>query len=75
MVALNYDTILPVECTLCRKTHYIKLYKDDIKDWIAGVGYVQDILDYLSSEERELLISGTCNDCWIKLYGDEEEIV
>ena len=34
---------------------------------------MQEIFPDLSIGDRELLISGTCNTCWQKLYGSEEE--
>ena len=29
---------------------------------------IQDALPYLSASEREMLISGTCDDCWQKMF-------
>ena len=41
---------------------------------MSGAKYIQDALAYLSSSERELFISQTCNTCWNLLYPDAEEV-
>jgi hypothetical protein len=41
----------------------------DVADWKLGE-MIQDAMPYLSSAERELLISRTCDDCWKELYPD-----
>jgi hypothetical protein len=41
----------------------------DVIDWQAGK-YIQDAMPYLSKGERELLISGTCDECFDKMFGD-----
>tara|TARA_E500000178_G_C16353467_1_gene458536 strand:+ start:266 stop:415 length:150 start_codon:yes stop_codon:yes gene_type:complete len=45
---------------------------EDMLLWQAGEGYIQDIFSYLSSAERELIISQTCDDCWKSMYGEDE---
>lgn len=71
MVAANtekFDLILDVKCRLCYKDYVVFLMKDDYFSWLSGDGFIQDILPYLSSGERELLISSTCSDCFDKLF-------
>jgi hypothetical protein len=36
-------------------------------------GTVQSIFKDLGADERELLISGTCGECWDKLFPKEDE--
>lgn len=74
MVAANtekFDLILDVKCRLCYKDYVVFLMKDDYFSWLSGDGFIQDILPYLSSGERELLISSTCSDCFDKLFPDD----
>jgi hypothetical protein len=47
--------------------------EQDFLDWTSGVGYIQEKLSYLSADERELLISGTCGSCWKEMFGSEED--
>ena len=34
---------------------------------------IQNAFPELPPEERELLISGICNDCWNEMFSDEED--
>ena len=43
----------------------------DVVDWKGGK-YIQDAMPYLSADERELLISGTCGTCFDKMFGGSE---
>jgi hypothetical protein len=42
--------------------------REDMVSWLSGSGYIQDIMDYLTPAERELLISGTCGKCFDTLF-------
>ena len=61
-----------VPCRQCRQAHALKIDPADISAWEGGK-LIQDAMPYLSKAERELLISATCNDCWVKLYGEPED--
>ena len=65
--------IFDVTCRHCGITYQILANRDDIDSWMNGNGYIQDILGYLSAGERELLISGTCDNCWKNMFGSDEE--
>jgi hypothetical protein len=71
-----YNDVLDVTCKYCGITYQILANRQDVHDWLSGSGYIQDILAYLSAGERELLISGMCNNCWKIFYpkvdNDEE---
>ena len=41
--------------------------------WKDGSEYIQDIMPELSADDRELLISNTCGNCWIEIFGTEED--
>jgi len=75
MVAANND-VLEVPCKYCGILYTILADREDVKKWVAGEEYIQNVLAYLSPAERELLISGTCDNCWENMYGpdvDEDE--
>lgn len=66
---------LYVKCPMCgHKSSFVvrgaKHYKR-VTDFLGGKGYAQD-LDFLSVDDRELLISGLCNACWDRMEEDEE---
>ena len=70
MTTLN-ATISTV-CPLCHEEHIVLVNEDDYYDWQDGK-LAQDAFPYLSADEREMLISGICPDCWSKMWGTEDE--
>ena len=70
---LNKDTMeVMATCRLCGTTHTMTVCIDDYFDWQNGE-HIQSTMPYLKPAERELLISQTCQDCWDKMFGQEEE--
>ena len=61
--------IVEVACCICNKDHSIKVPLAGHAQWMDGE-LIQDALPELSSGERELLISGTCDDCWDEMFPD-----
>lgn len=59
-----------VSCKNCLKTFVLKVNKADLFAWIRGT-LIQKALPYLTADERELLISETCGECWEKLFGGD----
>lgn len=59
-----------VNCEYCGKEFLININSEDLFKWQNG-SFIQDVFDYLTPSERELIISGTCNDCFDKLYKEE----
>lgn len=59
-------------CIFCGNTHHISVYKKDLEDWLDGE-LAQNAFPYLSTDEREVLISGICPKCWETVFNDEEE--
>ena len=72
MVAAN-GQVYDVQCRYCGIVYQIIASRDDMESWMAGEGYIQDVMGYLSKGERELLISGTCDNCWKNMYGEDDE--
>jgi hypothetical protein len=73
MVSANGD-VLDVTCKYCGITYQILANRQDVEDWMSGSGYIQDLLAYLSPAERELLISGTCDNCWKNMFGQDFDV-
>ena len=61
-------TIITPVCPICGKTHNIQVYSSDYVRFMRREGLVQDCFPYLKAEEREMLISGICPDCWTKMF-------
>lgn len=60
-------------CPCCHKKHIVNVEEQDYRNWIYKKMFVQECFPYLSSAERELLISGTCKECWNKMFKPFEE--
>lgn len=56
-----------IECPLCGKVHYVTIATDDFGKWQGGMN-AQDAFPYLSTTEREELISGICPECQEKIF-------
>ena len=73
MVALtNRIDCISRTCRSCGESISLMVNGQDVVDWQGGK-YIQDAMPYLSADERELLISGTCGPCFDKMFGDSEE--
>jgi hypothetical protein len=47
----------------CGKQFLIPVPVEERKNWVDGM-LIQDAMPSLSQDDRELLISGTCPECW-----------
>ena len=73
MVALTgRDEAIVAECNKCGAATTMIVRLEDLVMWELGK-YIQEAMPYLSADERELLISGTCGVCWEKMFGNCEE--
>jgi hypothetical protein len=70
MVAAYQDRcfVLDVECWRCGKITCVIVNKEDLVDWTVGSGPIEEILYYLSDNERELILSNTCGPCFDSLF-------
>lgn len=66
------ETTIVTHCPFCRHANFIEVNDVDYWAWQNGA-LVQDAFPYLSAEEREALISGTCHTCWNYVFREEEE--
>lgn len=63
-------------CPFCGKRHSVEVLENDFKEYQSKERRdIQFIFPYLKPEEREILITGICLDCWKKLFdgGDDEK--
>ena len=61
-----------VRCQDCGQDHKLLARPSDVKAWRMGAP-IQWALPYLSVDERELLISGTCGECYDRMFPQEED--
>lgn len=73
MKKINYKEVTVVtRCPFCGHGNFIEVNEDDYDDWSDGE-LAQNAFPYLSADEREMLISGTCPTCWSKMFPPEPE--
>lgn len=73
MVRINYKEVCVItRCPFCGRGNEVEVNEEDYWDWQDGT-LAQDAFPYLTSEEREMLISGICPDCWNSMWGSDED--
>ena len=66
------DFELECVCNHCDYTENVLVREQDYNSWHNG-GFAQDAFPYLTAEQRELMISNTCNDCWQEFFPSNED--
>lgn len=73
MVAFNKSEVveLVTSCVSCGAEKRIVVDMADYEDWRAG-GLIQNCFPYLSADDREILISRICGECFDRTFGGDE---
>jgi hypothetical protein len=58
-----------LECFYCNREKSVEADAHDVEAWRTGE-LIQVAMPYLTAGERELFISGTCDNCWEKMFGE-----
>jgi hypothetical protein len=61
------DFGLECHCDYCNHEENILVYEKDYDAWHNGEP-IQDVMDYLTSDEREIINTNTCGSCWDKFF-------
>jgi len=56
-------------CVFCGKEHLTTVDKVKYQRWLGGER-IQLVWPEMSDDDREILISGTCPDCWSNYMGE-----
>ena len=67
MIMMREKTTMWSTCRMCKDQVEMKVYAEDVAAWENGE-LIQDAMTYLTDGEREVLISGTCDSCWEKMF-------
>ena len=54
-------------CKVCGNLHLVTITKEQYDKWQGGA-HIQDAAPQLSADDRELLISGICGECFDKIF-------
>lgn len=58
-------------CPHCGKIQVLEVNENQYNDWLAGKN-IQIAFPDLSPDDREILISGICPECWNDIFSDED---
>jgi hypothetical protein len=67
--------LIEVQCRWV-KNHQLNItvFLEDWLEWKGGTPkLIQQVFPYLTADEREIMISGTCPVCWEKMMKDMED--
>ena len=56
---------------MCIRDRHITVGNADLDAWQNGT-LIQDAMPYLSADDREILISGICGECFDNMFAGEE---
>jgi hypothetical protein len=60
------DHLELIQCVVCLRWYVVRVSSDDLRRHHDGV-LAQHAFPYLPADLRELLITGTCPNCWTAL--------
>jgi len=59
-------------CPKCGKLQVIEVEGSQYNDWMAGKN-IQIAFPNLTPDQREILMSGICPECWEKIFPPDDE--
>jgi len=69
----GHQYLFTVRCPQCKETEVITVNGPDLFEYNQGTKAVQLCFPYLTAAQRErLFMTGICDPCWKKMFGDEE---
>jgi hypothetical protein len=70
MIEVERETVWTVPCRMCNEGVAIAFDIADYQRWRGGE-FIQDVMPYLTADERKMLISQTCGKCWEKMFPED----
>ena len=70
MIMTREKTTMWTTCQVCKNQVEMQVHVEDVTAWENGE-LIQNAMPYLSADEREVLISGTCGPCFDKMFGED----
>lgn len=63
---------MTIECRKCGEPKEVSCTEEQYQNFVNGM-LIQNAMPNVPAGERELLISGYCDDCFKKLFREEED--
>lgn len=58
------------KCIECGELKTVEVNEGDYNDWLNGE-LIQQVMPYLTADERELLMSGICGTCFDEIFAED----
>jgi hypothetical protein len=68
----NAQAKISLNCVSCQTPHNLTVPAQNYMDWRNGT-YIQNALSMLNKDDREMLVSGICPECWDAMFGDDDD--
>jgi hypothetical protein len=62
-----------ITCFVCQNARTIPVNEDQLIEWKMSGQFVQDFFPDLNVNDRELLISGVCGECFDRIIPDDDD--
>lgn len=69
---INDQAAVHVRCRVCKANYCILVPYNGFRAWLNGA-LIQTVMPTVTPARRELLMSGTCSDCFDKLFSAEDD--
>lgn len=71
---MNKPGVTTIErtCMSCKKIIILEVPSEEWREYVEGKKLVQNAIPSLTPGQREVLISGICEPCFDKLFGEGE---
>lgn len=61
---------ISTKCPSCEREYLVYVDEKEYATWKGGA-LIQDAMPDLSMNDRELLMTGTCNACWHEMWKEQ----
>lgn len=62
-----------IECPHCHKVIKLPIKEEELLAWNPNEQFVQEAFPELTPGQREMLLSGLCEECWNEIFSEEDE--
>ena len=69
---MHDKTTLTETCRTCGSQEAITVEAKDLAAWKNGT-IIQEAMPYLDADQREMMISNTCSECWDELFPEDDD--
>tara|TARA_R110001583_G_scaffold131565_2_gene283342 strand:- start:580 stop:789 length:210 start_codon:yes stop_codon:yes gene_type:complete len=69
---MHDKTTLTETCRTCGSQEAITVEAKDLAAWKNGT-VIQEAMPYLDADQREMMISNTCSECWDELFPEDDD--